>query len=160
MSDDPNIFEPGAWERAMGPVRASRLAARAGSEQLGCALYELDAGAQAAPYHTHHANEELMIVLEGELELRTPEGLRTVPAGALVAFVAGPDGAHRVRNSSDGRARYLVISTMRFPEIAEQLETGTVLALKGPADGWAFPAGSEGDYIALTIAAVAAEQER
>jgi hypothetical protein len=46
---------------------------------------------------------------------------------------------------------------MRFPEIAEQLDTGTVLPLKGPADGWAFPAGSDGDYIALTIEALQAD---
>lgn len=105
-------------------------------------------------------DEELLIVLEGERELRTPEGLRTVTAGALVAFVAGPDGAHRVRNRSGGRARYLVVSTMRFPEIAEQLATGTVLPMIAPGDGWAFAAGTAGDYMALTKEALAAEQDR
>jgi hypothetical protein len=51
----------------------------------------------------------------------------------------------------------VLISTMRFPEVAEQLDTGTVLALKGPADGWAFPAGSEDDYMKLTIEALEAD---
>lgn len=37
------------------------------------------------------------------------------------------------------------------------LDTGTVLALKGPADGWAFPPGSDGDYIALTLEALKAD---
>jgi hypothetical protein len=46
---------------------------------------------------------------------------------------------------------------MRFPEVAEQLDTGTILVLKGPADGWAFPDGSAGDYIALTMKALAAD---
>lgn len=46
---------------------------------------------------------------------------------------------------------------MRFPEVAEQLDTGTILALKGPADGWAFPEGSAGDYVALTTKALAAD---
>jgi hypothetical protein len=32
-----------------------------------------------------------------------------------------------------------------------------VLALKGPADGWAFPAGSDGDYMALTMEALQAD---
>lgn len=159
MSEDPNIFDPGEWERSLGPARATRLGAQAGSEQLGATLFELDPGAQAAPYHLHYANEELLLVVEGELELRTPEGLRTVPAGAVVAFVAGPDGAHRVRNISAARARYLVISTMRFPEIAEQLATGTVLPMKGPGDGWAFPANSAGDYQMLTKAALRAERD-
>jgi hypothetical protein len=43
---------------------------------------------------------------------------------------------------------------MRFPEVAEQLDTGTVLAMTGPGDGWAFPAGSAGDYMALTAEAI------
>lgn len=160
MSDDPNIFDPGPWEHEFGPARGSRLGAQAGSQQLGATLYEVDAGAQAAPYHVHHGNEELLIVLEGELELRTPGGLRTVPAGAVVAFVSGTDGAHRVRNVSQARARYLVVSTMHFPDVAEQLATGTVLALKGPADGWAFGPGAAGDYVQLTMAALEAEQDR
>jgi uncharacterized cupin superfamily protein len=110
------------------------------------------------PYHTHYANEELLIVLDGTLELRSPLGIREVKKGAVVAFPAGPEGAHRLRNVSDARARYLLISTMRFPEVAEQLDTGTVLALKGPADGSAFPSGTAGDYLALTLEAIKADR--
>jgi len=153
-----NIFEPGEWERDLGSARGSRLGPRAGARDLGVSLYELDAGAQAVPYHVHYANEELLIVLEGELELRTPEGTRVVSRGDVVGFPAGPEGAHRVCNVSGERARYLVISTMRFPEVAEQLDTGTVLPMKGPGDGWAFPAGTAGDYIQLTMAAIEADQ--
>ena len=105
----------------------------------------------------HHGNEELLIVLDGALELRTPEGTRQISKGAVLAFPAGAAGAHRVRNASDTLASYLVVSTMRFPEVAEQLDTGTVLALKGPADGWAFPTASAGDYIALTMEALQAD---
>jgi uncharacterized cupin superfamily protein len=157
MSDDPNVFDTTAWERELGAARGTRLGAAAGACDLGCSIYELDSGGQAAPYHVHHANEELLIVLDGVLELRTPEGTREVAKGALVAFPAGPSGAHRLRNVSDAPARYLLVSTMRFPEVAEQLDTGTILAMKEPADGWAFPAGSAGDYIALTVEALEAD---
>jgi uncharacterized cupin superfamily protein len=160
MPDDPNVFSMSAWEREIGQARGTRVAAQAGAGDLGCSLYELDPGGQAAPYHLHHANEELLIVLEGALELRTPSGTREVARGAVVVFARGPEGAHRLRNVSDAPARYLLISTMRFPEIAEQLDTGTVLALKGPADGWAYPAGSEGDYLALTMKALEADPRR
>ena len=44
------------------------------------------------PYHAHHANEELLIVLDGTLELRTPEGMREVAKGSVVAFPAGLAG--------------------------------------------------------------------
>jgi uncharacterized cupin superfamily protein len=157
MTDEPNVFNTIVWERDLGPARGTRIGASAGAKELGCSLYELDPGGQAAPYHTHYANEELLIVLDGVLELRTPAGRREVSRGAVVAFPAGPDGAHRLRNASDASARYLLISTMRFPEVAEQLDTGTVLALKAPTDGWAFPSGSADDYLTLTMEAIRAD---
>jgi len=157
MTDDSNVFETTAWERDIGAARATRVGAAAGARELGATLYEVDPGGQAAPYHMHHANEELLLVLDGALELRTPDGTREVGRGAVVAFPAGAGGAHRLRNVSDAPARYLLVSTMRFPEVAEQLDTGTVLALKGPAEGWAFPEGSAGDYMALTAQALEAD---
>lgn len=158
MTDEPNVFTTTSFERDLGPARGSRLGPTVGARELGCALYELDPGGQATPYHTHYANEELLIVLEGALELRTPAGLREVSRGAVVAFPAGPDGAHRLRNVSDAPARYPLISTMQFPEVAEQLDTGTILAMKCPADGWAFPSQSAGDYVALTMEAIKADR--
>jgi uncharacterized cupin superfamily protein len=159
MPDDPNIFDITQWERDLGPARGTRVAAAAGAQQLGCTIYELDPGGQAAPYHVHYANEELLIVLDGALQLRTPEGVREVGPGAVVAFPVGPDGAHRLRNASDAPARYLLISTMHYPDVAEQLDTGTVLAIKGPADGLTFPAGTAGDYVALSLEAIRADPE-
>jgi uncharacterized cupin superfamily protein len=158
MTDDPNIFEPDIWDQAMGAVRGRRMGAAAGSVDLGCALYELDPGGQAAPYHIHHANEELLIVLNGSLELRTPAGVRAVERGAVVAFPVGPDGAHRVRNASDAPARYLIVSTMRVPEVAEHVDTGTVLAMTGAGSGWAFPSGSDADFLAVVTEAIQADR--
>jgi uncharacterized cupin superfamily protein len=158
MPDDPNVFDVATWERELGPARGTRVGAAAGARDLGCALYELDPGGQAAPYHLHHANEELLIVLDGTLELRSPTGTREVGRGAVVAFPTGPDGAHRLRNASGQPARYLIVSTMRFPEIAEQLDTGTILPMTGTGQGWAFAAGTESDYMALTMQALEADR--
>lgn len=157
MPDELDVFQMTEWEREMGAARGSRLGPSAGAQELGCSLFEVDPGAQAVPYHAHYANEELLIVLDGILELRTPEGVREVSKGAVVAFPAGLAGAHRLRNVSTAPARYLLISTMRFPEVAEQLDTGTILAMKGPGDGWAFPSGTAGDYLALTLDAIKAD---
>jgi uncharacterized cupin superfamily protein len=157
VAEDPNVFEQRAWERELGAARGTRLGPGAGSEQLGCTVFELDPGGQATPYHLHHGNEEMLIVLDGELELRTPEGLRSVSKGAVVGFPAGAVGAHRLRNVSDAKARYVLISTMKFPEVAEQLDTGTILPMSAPDAGWAFPADASGDYMALTIAAIEAD---
>lgn len=157
MSEDLDVFETTVWERDLGNARGTRLGPGAGMVQLGCSVFELDPGGQAAPYHLHHANEELLIVLTGTLELRTPDGVRTVTRGAVVAFPAGAQGAHRLRNSSAEKARYLLVSTMRFPEIADQLDTGTILPMTAPGEGSAFAAGTAGDYMRLTIEALEAD---
>lgn len=153
---DPNITA-NEWERDLGSARGTRVGAQAGARELGATLYELDPGGQAAPYHLHHGQEELLVVLSGTPELRTPAGTRTLAPGAVVAFPTGPDGGHRLRNASSAPCRYLVVSTMRFPEIAEQLDTGTILPMTGPGAGWAFAAGSEGDYMELTMKALEAD---
>ena len=141
---DPNVFEP-EWEHDRGTVRGVRVGAAAGASALGANLFELEPGAQAAPYHMHHGNEELLIVLEGRPELRTPDGKRTLEPGAVVGFPAGASGAHRLR-AGDERCRYVIMSTMRYPDVAVHVDTGTVLALTEEGDGFVFGADAEGDF--------------
>lgn len=156
MSIDPNAFSTD-WDRDAGGWRGTRLGARAGAQELGCSVYELDPGAQAAPYHFHHGQEELLVVLEGTPQLRSPDGTRVLEPGAVVSFPAGPDEAHRLRNASGAPCRYLLLGTLRYPEVAEQVDTGTILALAGPGHGWAFPQGTDEDYVELSRRAVEAD---
>jgi uncharacterized cupin superfamily protein len=153
---DPNILTP-EWEHDRGTVRGTRVGAAAGASALGAHLFELEPGAQAAPYHMHHGNEELLIVLEGAPELRTPDGTRTLEPGSVVAFPAGASGAHRLRAGSE-RCRYVIMSTMRYPDVAIHVDTGTVLALTEEGDGYVFPADAEGDFAELFELAHAAER--
>jgi uncharacterized cupin superfamily protein len=48
--------------------------ARIDAELIGGSMYELEPGNRLWPYHTHHGNEEWMIVLRGRPTLRAPEG--------------------------------------------------------------------------------------
>jgi uncharacterized cupin superfamily protein len=158
---DPSIHRP-EWdfERAEFGVRAMRLGPRAGAEQLGATLYEIDPGGAAAPYHLHHGNEELLIVVSGTPRLRTPDGIRELEPGAVVAFPRGAAGAHRVFNPGDEPARVVIVSTMNFPEVAEHVDTGTWLTLKGPMDGKAFPAGTDVPFMDVLVEAMRAGTER
>lgn len=47
-----------------------QLGALAGSEKLGCSLYQLPPGCHSFPDHFHYANEEAIYVLEGQGRLR------------------------------------------------------------------------------------------
>ncbi len=135
-------------------ARAMLLGPRIGAQRLGATLYELDPGGAVSPYHCHEANEEMLVVLEGAPTLRTPEGSRDLEAGAVVAFVCGPDGAHRISNRSDAAARVLMVSTQRYPEIAEHLDTGATLAMSAPGAGKVFPAGVDVDVMTAVVSAM------
>src|SRR4051795_11733209 len=100
---DPNVFSP-EWDAELTdpPFRArvSRVANRAGGVELGASLFEVEPGGAVSPYHVHHGNEEMLIVLAGRPELRTAKGRRMLEPGTVVSFPRGPAGAHQVRNTS------------------------------------------------------------
>ena len=129
-----NVFEPDWVERSRPPLigRAARVGAQAGAERLGATLYEIDPGGSASPFHLHHANEEMIIVLRGRPTLRTLDGVRTLEPGDVVACPVGRRGAHQVRNESDESVRVLIVSTMVYPEVAELLDSDKILVHSAP----------------------------
>jgi uncharacterized cupin superfamily protein len=151
-----NAFEP-EWQGERGGNRAAKLAAAAGSQRLGTSIIELASGKLSSPYHFHHANEELLIVLSGTPELRIPDGLRELQPGEVVSFSRGPEGAHRLRNTSSEPCRLLFISEMNFPDIVSYPDTGTTLTVTAPGARLAFPGGSDGPLTELIAAAFDAE---
>jgi uncharacterized cupin superfamily protein len=154
MSGDPNVFAP-EWQPGTPPgIKGQMVGAAAGATELGAKVYELDPGVAVSPYHLHHGNEELLVVLRGRVSLRTPDGDRWVEEGAVVAFPRGADGAHRVAAGPDEGARVLLISTMHFPEVAEHLSTGTTLTMSAPGVGKAFRADGEVPFAEAYAAAV------
>jgi uncharacterized cupin superfamily protein len=113
-------------------LRAAHIGRQAGARRLGASLYELGPGAIGSPYHVHHANEELLVVLSGTPTVRRPDGRHRLAPGDVIAFPPGAEGAHRVENDSDAPARVLIVSTMQFPDVAEHPDSGKVLAITGP----------------------------
>jgi uncharacterized cupin superfamily protein len=81
-----------------------------GAARTGFGIYELEPGQASWPYHFELGSEEWLLVVAGEIVLRTPEGERTMRAGDVVCFPEGPDGAHAVRNASDATARFAIAS--------------------------------------------------
>jgi uncharacterized cupin superfamily protein len=118
-----------------------------GSELIGGSMYELEPGDRLWPYHTHHANEEWVIVVRGEPTLRTPEGEHVLREGDVVCFPRGKEGAHQVSNRTEAPIRVLMLSTLIAPDIVEYLDTGKIGArsVKGERILLARP-GPEIDY--------------
>lgn len=134
-----NVFEPAdvVNEEPGYRFRRLRLGHRLGMEKLGATVFEVDPGERTWPYHWHHANEEMALVLEGELVLEEPAGERTLAHGDAVVFRTGRDGAHLFRNDGAVTARLLMVSTNTWPDMTEYPRSGKI-GLFGP-----YPFGSE-----------------
>jgi uncharacterized cupin superfamily protein len=102
--------------------------ARIGAELIGGSLYALEPGDRLYPYHTHHANEEWLLVVQGRPTLRTHEGQHDLSEGDVVAFPRGEAGLHQVRNRTDAPIRVLMLSTRIMPEVIEYPDSGKLSA--------------------------------
>jgi uncharacterized cupin superfamily protein len=92
--------------------RLRSLTRAVGAQRTGMTIYELDPGQASWPYHFEVVEEEWLLVIEGELVLRTPDGERTLRTGDVACFPPTPAGAHAVRNASDSVVRYAMPSSV------------------------------------------------
>ena len=111
--------------RDEGDYRRARLAEAAGAEHLGLTVYELAPG-QSMHFHYHLQREELLVVLEGTVAVRTGDGWKDVPAGGVVAFARGERGVHGYENRTNDAARLLMFSEQNAPNVSVYPDTGEV----------------------------------
>jgi len=83
-----------------------------GATRTGVSVYELPPGQAVCPYHYEFTEEEWLLVLDGEVEVRTPEGTEVLGPQSLRFFPTGPEGAHGIRNAGDATARVLMFSNL------------------------------------------------
>jgi uncharacterized cupin superfamily protein len=127
---EPEFEEP--LDRDGFRSRRARLGRQAGCEHLGMSLFELEPGSAQFPLHYHLGNEEMLIVLSGNVALRTPEGERALAEGEVVALPAGEAGAHQAVNRGDGPARILIVSEMNAPDVVVRIESEKISAFGDP----------------------------
>ncbi|HVH50702.1 MAG TPA: cupin domain-containing protein [Gaiellaceae bacterium] len=124
-----NIWDDDWGEQAEdwsgGGALSKRLSPRGWEHTLGASLYELDPG-DFVVYHAHHGSEELLIVLRGRPTLKTPAGERQLEEGEVVHFTTGPDGAHGLRNDTNGLVRLVMAGVRVTPEVVEYPDLGKV----------------------------------
>ena len=117
---------------------AIRVARELGSAEFSLNLFEIPPGQSLCPYHYEYV-EEWLLILDGALTLRAPEGEELVEKGDVVLFPAGPDGAHKLTNNSDASARLIMFSSNREPAVAVYPDSDKVGIWTGnDADDWMF----------------------
>ncbi len=106
----------------------ARLARGTAARKLGASIDILAPGKVGCPYHLHHAQEEMFVVLEGDGTLRVAGELLALRTGDVVFIPAGPEYPHQLVNTSKSPLKYLSVSTQEFPEICEYPDSGKFLA--------------------------------
>jgi uncharacterized cupin superfamily protein len=124
LNDDPEWDR--TEEREGWRIKDAWVGAHIDAELMGASMYEVEPGDKQGPFHTHHANEEWVIVLRGEPTVRTHEGDQQLREGDVVAFPRGKEGAHQIKNTTDTAIRVLVLSTLVAPDIVEYLDSGKI----------------------------------
>jgi len=118
--------------------QCAALAAGTAARKLGASIDTVPPGKRSCPYHLHHAQEEMFVILEGTGTLRVAGELLPLRAGDVIFIPPGPDYPHQILNTSDAPLRYLSVSTRESPEVCEYPDSGKYLAVADGAGGRAI----------------------
>ncbi len=100
--------------------RRAKFSAAIGARQLGYNLTELPPGKAQCPFHSHRAEEEMFLILEGEGELRFGDRRYPLRKHDVVACpTGGAEVAHQIINTGRTTMRYLSLSNLQPVEICE-----------------------------------------
>jgi uncharacterized cupin superfamily protein len=112
----------------------------AGGKQLAVRLFELPQGQTLCPYHYEYV-EEWMLVMTGDVQVRTPAGVEAGRPGDVFCFPIGSEGAHCVWNDERQPARIVMFSSAQEPAVAVYPDSDKVGVWTGDEhDHWMFRA--------------------
>jgi uncharacterized cupin superfamily protein len=95
-----------------------------GSEETAMYLYDVDPG-DSFPYHYEYV-EEWLLVIDGVVIVRVPDGEAELVRGELIRFAPGPGGAHQIINRGAAKARVLLFSKAALPGISVYPDTDAI----------------------------------
>lgn len=117
--------EPRAGLDEVFTCRMASVGADLGLKKLGVAALAVEPGKRAFPFHNHHGNDELFIVLEGEGTFRFGADEHPIKVGDICAApCGGPETAHQIVNTGTATLRYVAVSTKQDPDVVEYPDSG------------------------------------
>jgi uncharacterized cupin superfamily protein len=97
------------------------------TRKLGYNLTVLPPGKVQCPFHSHHGEEEIFLILEGEGELRFGDKRYPIRKhDAIACPPGGPEVAHQIINTGKTTMRYLALSTLSEVYACEYLDSRKV----------------------------------
>lgn len=99
-----------------------------GARKLGYNLTELPPGKAQCPFHNHHGEEEMFLILEGEGELRFGKERYPIRKHDVIACpTGGPEVAHQIINTGTTTMRYLSLSNVVDIETCEYPDSNKIM---------------------------------
>lgn len=126
-----DVEENGYFTSSRGTIGA-----RIGARKLGYNLTVLPPGKAQCPFHNHHGEEEMFLILEGEGVLRFGDARYPIRKYDVIACpTGGPQVAHQIINTGTTTMRYLALSDLVDIETCEYPDSGKLLVVAGGHDG-------------------------
>jgi uncharacterized cupin superfamily protein len=141
LSDDCEYDETDPDGYRCGEAKVGQAA---GGKALAVRIYELPVGESVCPYHYEY-EEEWLLLLDGALVVRTPEGEEELKRGEVVCFPPGPTGAHKATNRGEATARVMMFSSAREPAVAVYPDSDKLGVWTGNPDDHVMLRRSDGD---------------
>ena len=133
---------PSPYAEMMAGRSSLRLGDAGGLTQFGVNLVILQPGALSSLRHWHMAEDEFVMVTEGECVLVQDAGETLMKVGDCVAFPANvPDGHHFI-NRSDAVAQFLVVGSKAKREVATYSDVDLVLTVEAGQASYTYKDGS------------------
>lgn len=111
---DTNDFVKAGKEKHRGSLKD--VSKNFDAKKLGFHLETLDPKMFSCPYHWHEGEEELFIILEGEVTIRCNGEFRIVKKGDLIFYNTGPDSVHQMYNHTDQPCKFFALSNDGGPD--------------------------------------------
>lgn len=109
---------PGKRDALMDGRGQIKVANAGGITQFGANIIILAPGAMSALRHWHMEQDEMAVVLSGDLTLIDDTGETALVSGDVVAFPAGDANGHHIVNKSNTEGRFFVVGTNTDTETA------------------------------------------
>jgi uncharacterized cupin superfamily protein len=115
-------------EHGMYTSSRGQISNHIGAKQLGYNLTVLPPGKAQCPFHCHHGEEEMFLILEGEGELRFGDQRYAIRKHDVIACpTGGADVAHQIVNTGTATMRYLSLSNKVSLEVCGYPDSQKIL---------------------------------
>ena len=114
----------------------ARFSKQIGARKLGYNLTVLPPGKAQCPFHSHHGEEEMFLILAGDGELRFGDQRYPIRTHDVIACPpGGAEVAHQIINTGTVPMRYLALSNLVDIDACEYPDSQKVSVLVGAHGG-------------------------